>query len=203
MPTRGQRRPGAVPGDLAGYRVVGPHRRDHLRADLQHRVEGHHGILEHHGDLRAPHPAHRLAPQARDVHSVEQHRAAGDLARRLDEAEDGIARDALAGSGFADEAEDASAPDREGDAVDGLHDARLRTELRAQVPDARERPRSSAAPRIEDCAHLVAHQVDGHDGEHECDAGIDGDPVAPREQELEAVGDERSERRLRQGQAEP
>ena len=96
------------------------------------------------------HPAQRLAPQARDVLPVEQHRAAGDLARRIDEAEDGIAGDALAGSGFADEAEDASpAPTAKVTPSTAFTMPACVRKMRAQVPDLENGLAHRFAPRIE------------------------------------------------------
>ena len=127
----------ACPGDFPRDPAVRPHRRDHLRPDLEDRVERHHRVLEDHGDLSAADLAHGLALQAGEILAVEEHLAARDLAGRLDQAEDRIAGHALAGAGLADESQDAAASDLEADAVDGLQNAGPGLELRLEILDAK------------------------------------------------------------------
>src|SRR6185312_921985 len=68
---------------------------------------------------------------------------------------------------------------------------RLRTLSAAVIAD-----RSSKIPGVQHVAQMVAREVDADDGDRQRHAGEEADPVAARQQELEAVGDQHAERRL-------
>src|ERR687889_1884704 len=124
---------------LTRHLVVGAHSRDHLRSDFEDRIEGHHRILEDHSDLSAADLPHGLALQAGEILAVQENLAACDPPWRLDQAENGVARHALAGTGLADEPQNTAAADLEADAVDGLQNAGPGLELRLKVSDAKNR----------------------------------------------------------------
>ena len=130
----GERVPSATACDFARDVVVRTHRRDHLRGDLEDRVQRHHGVLEHHRDVRAPDPPQRFAFEFRQVHPIQQDFAAGDPAGQLDEPQDRIPRDTLAGARFTDETKNAAARHLEGHAVHGLHDAAPERRTRCADP---------------------------------------------------------------------
>src|SRR5690349_4382194 len=56
--------------------------------------------------------------------------------------------------------------------------------------------RSSQIPRVQHVAQVIAREVDADDGDGQRHAREEADPVAARQQELEAVGDQHAERRL-------
>jgi hypothetical protein len=70
-----------------------------------------------------------------DARAGEPDLAAGDAARRIDEADHGGARHRLAGAGFADDAEDLALGDVEGDAVDRFQHPAAGDELDLEVAD--------------------------------------------------------------------
>ena len=60
--------------------AVRKHGLHHLRPDGQHRVQGHHGVLEDHADAVAPHLAHLFLGKGRKVAPVKPDRAVGNEA---------------------------------------------------------------------------------------------------------------------------
>src|SRR5829696_1276316 len=96
---------------------VRPHGSDHLRPDLENRIQRHHRALEDHGDLSATDLAHGIALEAGDILTVEKDFATCDFARGFDQAQDRVTCHALAGSRLTDESEDASAGDLKADAI--------------------------------------------------------------------------------------
>jgi hypothetical protein len=85
---------------------VGADGLDQLPADGVERVERGQRVLEDRADLAAADPAHRIETEVVDALAFEQDLAAGHAARRLEQADDGRARERLAGAGFAHHAED-------------------------------------------------------------------------------------------------
>ena len=76
-----------------------------LIADAHHRVERRHRLLEDERDARAPHLAHLGLAQGQQVAPLEEHRAAGDAARRLQQPQDRERGHRLAAARFADDAQ--------------------------------------------------------------------------------------------------
>ena len=83
--------------------------------------------------------AQPLGTQVVDALAVEQDLAAGDAARRLEQADDRRAGERLARTRLADHAEDLARRDRERDVLQRQQRAAARRELDAQVPDFEER----------------------------------------------------------------
>ena len=118
-------------------------------ADGHARVERRVRVLE--DDLQlAPHLAHLLAAERRQLAPVEADRAAG----RLEQPQDAVAGRGLARAGLADEAERLALPDLEADPVDGAdvvdgavdEEARLDREVLLKVGDLEERRAVRAHP---------------------------------------------------------
>ncbi len=127
---------GQLPGPAPADRLVRPDRLDHLLADRLDRIQPGHRILEHHGDLAAADRGQLALPQRPDVPAVEVDLAAGDLPRRLDQAQDGQAERGLAGAGLADDAHPLQPPDVEADVPDRGEHAVGSDEVRPQAADA-------------------------------------------------------------------
>src|SRR6185295_4087771 len=104
-----------------------------LPADGHHRVERGHRLLEDHGDVVAADLAHLRLVESDEVATVELHRAADDAAGIVDEPHQRERRDALAAPALADDGQRLAALQREGDAIDGLHQPRARVEAGLQV----------------------------------------------------------------------
>jgi hypothetical protein len=119
--------------------LVRADRLDHLRVDPQHRIEGHHRILEDHGDARPAQLAHLAVGQTDEVAALESDPAADDPSRRIDQTHDRESGDRLAGPRFADQAQNAALRDFERHAVDRLDDARPGLEPGRQILDDQRR----------------------------------------------------------------
>ena len=137
-PHEPERIPRPPPRRVATHVGMSPDRLDHLGVDAQHRVQGHHGILEDHGDARPAQPGERRLSGGDEVPAVEDDPARGDPARLVDEADHGEARDRLAGSRLSDQAEDLAAPQAQVDAVHRPHHPRPRGEFGVQPLDAQQ-----------------------------------------------------------------
>jgi hypothetical protein len=143
-----ERVPRALAGLFLGDRIVGGHGLHHLRIDAQHGIQRHHGVLEDHGDLPAPPLAHLAFGEPDELLAAQTDRPLDDPAGRIDEAHDREARDGLARTRFADEAEHLAARDIERHAVDGLHDARAGEEVGLQVLDGEDVGHARALIRL-------------------------------------------------------
>ena len=104
-----------------------------LRTDAEHWVQARHRFLEDHRDLVAADLVHLVHGQLRQVHAAKEDLAGVDIAVAVEQTEDAHGRDALAGAGFADDAEDLTGVEGIADAVDGLDDAALGQEESLQV----------------------------------------------------------------------
>ncbi len=128
-----------------GVPDVGVVRLDRLRelvADLQHRVERGHRILEDDRHVVAAHAAQLLLRQLQEVAALEDRLAARDLAGRYrDEPEDRHRANALAGSRLADDAEGLSRIDVVGDAIHRPDDSVVGRELDREIADRKNRIR--------------------------------------------------------------
>ena len=120
-------------GLLLGHALVDHQRLGDLTADGKDRVQARHRFLEDHGDLVAADLVHLVHGQLRQVHAVEEDLAGVDIAVAVEQTEDAHGRDALAGAGFADDAEDLTGVERIAHAVDGLDGAALGREESLQV----------------------------------------------------------------------
>ncbi len=125
------------------YAPVRFQREAHLRRDGQHRIEHAHRVLEHHRDALSAQGAQLFALEPDEFLTGEPDRAADDPARRIDQPENGKPRDALARTRLADQPDDLARTDIERHAVDRLHDAGAREEMRRQVPDLEQAHRLS------------------------------------------------------------
>ena len=76
-----------------------------LLADGEHGIERRHRLLEDHGDLAAADRVQLVLRQLQQVDAAPPH-LAGEPQRRPQETDDRSQREALAGTRFADEAED-------------------------------------------------------------------------------------------------
>ena len=120
-------------GLLLGHALVDHQRLRDLTADGKDRVQARHRFLEDHRDLVAADLVHLVHGQLRQVHAVEEDLAGVDIAVAVEQTEDAHGRDALAGAGFADDAEDLTGVERIAHAVDGLDGAALGREESLQV----------------------------------------------------------------------
>ncbi|MCX7363257.1 MAG: hypothetical protein NTV97_15570 [Alphaproteobacteria bacterium] len=118
---------------LRGEAAVRRHRLDELSGNAQDRVQRRHGVLEHHGDLAAAHGANSLVVEKREVAALEQDRAADDPRRLVEQAHDRLGADALAGAGFAHDAQRLAGMHVEADAVDGADGTGIGQEPGAQI----------------------------------------------------------------------
>ena len=108
-----------------------------LLADAQERVEARHRLLEDHGDAVASDLTHRPLVERGEVLSFEEDRAlddACDLLRQEPHHRQG--RDALAATGFADDAERLAGGDIEAHAVDRARHAIGIEEMRLEISNA-------------------------------------------------------------------
>ena len=129
--------------------AVDPQRLRHLVADGEHRVQGAQGILEDHGDLAAPDPAHFLLRYLQQVPSPEQHLARDDApGRPRHQAQDGEAGHALAAARLPQEPQRLPLVQGERDAVHGPARSRAREEVRPQVLDFEQGCRVDAGTEI-------------------------------------------------------
>ena len=110
-----------------------------LPADLHHRVERGHRVLEHHGHLGAPQGPQLVLRCADQLLAGVGGRAGADDVLGGEQAHDRAGQHGLAGARLADDAERLAPLEAEGDAVDGLDDARLGVEVRPEVVDDEER----------------------------------------------------------------
>ena len=127
-------------GALAGFALVHLEmqleRLGDLPADREHRIQARHGVLEDHRDVVAADAPDLVVVHLQDVLTVEDDRSFRDPPRGLrDEAHERERGDRLPAAGFADEAERLAGLEVERHAVDGVHHAVAREELRVQVLD--------------------------------------------------------------------
>ena len=119
---------------VVGARVVGPDRLAELIADLQHRVQARHRVLEDHRHVPAADLPQLLLGQLDQVAALEDRLAAPHAARRLrDEAEQRHRADALPRARLAHDPKRLAGIDVVRDPVDGLDDAVVRDEVDRQV----------------------------------------------------------------------
>ena len=112
---------------------------DELMADRIERIEAGQRVLEDGADAGAAHLAHLLVGQIVDAPALEADFAAGNAARRFEQADDGSAGQRLAGARFAHHAQHLARRDVEGDVVDREQGAAARRELDAEVADFEKR----------------------------------------------------------------
>ena len=117
---------------------------DDLVPDRMNRAERSHGLLWDQRDLAAPDLPHlgALGVQFRQVDGLgrailggapEQHAAADDFARRLDDAEQRLHSHAFAAAALADDTEDLAGVDIQRDAVDRLHHPLIHEEVDLEI----------------------------------------------------------------------
>ena len=109
-----------------------------LGADPLDRVEGGHGVLEHHGHLGAPQVAPAGAVEGRDVAAAEADGALPDHVPLGQQAHDRPAEHRLARTGLADDAEGPAPVEGERHAVDGPDEPGGGAEARAEVGDLQQ-----------------------------------------------------------------
>ena len=163
-----------------------------LVADLQDRIERRHRLLKDHGDIVAADGAHLGFAEGHEVAAEQPDAAADDFPRGpRNEPHDRQGRDALAATGFADDAEHLAGMHRIGDVVDGAHDPVAIVEIGSQIVDLQQRVATrhggdihfaelhvtgSAKARIEHVAQTVADEVDEKHRRPEKEARIEHDP---------------------------
>ena len=104
-----------------------------LTADGEDRVQARHRLLEDHGDLVAADLVHFVHGQLGQILTVEEDLAGVNIAVAVEQTENAHGRDALAGAGFADDAEHLARIQRIADAVDRLDRAAFGREESLQV----------------------------------------------------------------------
>ena len=192
----------ALPRSVAREVEMPLHRLGQLRADRQRRVERRHRVLEDHRDLPAAHVLELALGQMHEVAALERDRAARDARGLREQAHDRERRHRLAAAGLADDAERLALLDGEADAVDGVHVAAARLEVRAEVVDFEDRHlRSALGARVERVAQAVGDEERAQDEPRDRDAR-DDDDVRVREVLGVAVLRERAPRRVRRVDAE-
>src|SRR6185312_14876982 len=134
-------------------------RLDQLVADAVERIEAGQRVLEDHADALAAQQPHLRARQVVDTLAAESDLAAGDAARRLQQADDRRSGDRLAGAGFADHAEHLAGRDVEGEIVDGGQHPVPRRDLDLEIADGergRHRSFGLSASRSQSPSRLTA-----------------------------------------------
>ena len=175
-------------------------RLDELVADPQQRIEAGQRILEDDADAAPAYLAHPRRRQIVDARAVEPDFAAGDAARRIEQADDGEAGERFAGAGFADHAENLAGRDVERDAVERDQRPLSRGEFDAQIADREQR--RSFQPWVERVAQPVAEQIHRQHQNRQRQARKRHDPPFARKEEVLADPDQRAERRLGRRQAD-
>ena len=130
---------GALAGFLLAHRQVGADGLDELPADRVQRVQRSQRVLEDGADLAAADAAHLLAAEVVDALAFEADLAAGHAAGGLEQADDGRARERLAGPGFTDHAQDLAGLDGKRDVVQREQRAVPGGELHPQMVDFEKR----------------------------------------------------------------
>ena len=196
-----QQRDGARARFVGVDRQMRLDRLDELPADRVERVQRGQRVLEDRADLAAADLAHRLVRQVVDALALEPDLAAGDAARRLEQADDRGAGERLAGARLADHAQHLAGRDVEGDVVERQQRAAPRREFDAQVASLRAAARTwrcapqpqrsfgFSASRSQSPSRLTDSAISTS-----ISAGEDGDPPLAGEQEVVADADQRAER---------
>ena len=133
MPTSASRSMARLRAAVSERFDVGADRLDELIADPVERVEAGQRVLKDHADPLAPDVAHFFRRQMVDPLAGELDLAAGDAAGRIEQADDGQARERFAGAGLADHAEHFARGDVEGNAVDRTQRAAAGEELHLEI----------------------------------------------------------------------
>src|SRR5581483_10327493 len=134
-----------------------------LGADLHHRVERRHRILEHHADLGTPHRAHLLLRQRREIAALEEHLAFAHDVLGRQQPHDRARQHGLARARLAHDAERLALRHLERHPVDGAHVAPLGAEVGDEVVDLEQRSgrRRPAPPRAR--AHTCTSRTSNRD----------------------------------------
>ncbi len=134
-PDRVQQRERGLVGLALVHVQVEDQRLGDLLADLHHRVERRHRVLEDHRHLGAPHRAHVVLRVADDVVALVEDVALTDDVALGQQAHDRPRQDRLARAGLAHDAERLAAVEAERHTVDGTHGAALGAEVRLEIDD--------------------------------------------------------------------
>ena len=94
-----------------------------LVADREQRVQRGHRVLQDHRDPPAAHLLHLLIGFLQQILALEHHPAADDARGGRQHAHDGESEGALAGAGFADDAQRLAGMDAQRHVIDRPHDA--------------------------------------------------------------------------------
>ena len=105
----------------ATHPAVHTQRLGQLIADIQHRVQRRHRILENHGDVASPQAAQAGFRQLAEIDAVEQDPAARHLARRRNQAHQRQRADRFAATAFTDDGERLAGIQRVGKVGNGVH----------------------------------------------------------------------------------
>ena len=168
----------------------------------EHRVQRHQRVLEDHRDAVAAQLAQALARGAAQVLARRSSSSpAIDLPGRIDQPHDREARHRLARTRFADQPQHLAAIHLEIDAVDGRPGAVGEVEDGPQPADLEQRRAQSRCASKLRRSRSPTTLMDMMSAQQR-QAGEKRDPVLAREQELEAVGDEQPQRRLRHRHAD-
>ena len=97
-------------------------------ADAAGGIEGCHGVLKHHGHIRAPNAAELLIRKADQLFAAQADASGRDLRHAGKQAYDGLAEDAFAASGLSDNSKNLSPSYGEGEISYCLCSARIRVE---------------------------------------------------------------------------
>jgi hypothetical protein len=118
-----------------------PDRFGYLVADREQRIQRRHRVLQDHRNPLAAHVSHFGVGLAHEVFTLEPHLATGDLCRHRQHAQDRQCEGALAGAGFADDAESFAGVDAQRHVVHGAHHAGAlrRHVMRRKVMDLEQR----------------------------------------------------------------
>ena len=108
---------------------------DHLRVDAQHRIQGHHRILENHGNAVAAQRAPLLMVVVADIDTIEHNAPANNFSRRVNQPHQRITRHRFAGARFTDQTQHLATRHRKRNAVHRLDHASLGEKMGLQIFD--------------------------------------------------------------------
>jgi hypothetical protein len=134
-----QQADGALAGFGVGHRQVRADGLDQLPTHGVERIQRGQRVLEDRADLAPANGPHRIEAEVVDALALQPDLAAGHAARRLEQADDGRARERLAGARLAHHAEDFSRRDVEGNPVERAQRASAVRKLDDEVFDLEQR----------------------------------------------------------------
>jgi len=106
-----------------------------LVADSQHRVEGCHWLLKHHGDPASPNGAHFFSGQGKNIRTIQKYGAGADKTGRRHKAHDGEGGHGFTRARLSHQGQGGALVDGKADSVDSGDNAVMGFEAGMQVYD--------------------------------------------------------------------